>query len=114
MGAGGHSRLHWQAPASRGPRVFRAACKCAADGEGGEGGRKMGPVRRDRPEVAIEWLDVTIDIKVREPFSCKKGDAVSVGVHCDGSIFVQLGEKIGGGQESVLGGLIWHPYTCSS
>jgi hypothetical protein len=38
----------------------------------------MGPVRRDRPEVAIEWLDVTIDIKVREPFSCKKGDAVSV------------------------------------
>ncbi len=26
---------------------------------------RMGPARRDIPEVAIEWLDVTIDIKVR-------------------------------------------------
>ena len=32
----------------------------------------MGPVRRDRPEVAIEWLDVTIDIKVS--FSALEGD----------------------------------------
>ena len=32
----------------------------------------MGPVRRDRPEVAIEWLDVTIDIKVS--FSASEGD----------------------------------------
>jgi hypothetical protein len=27
---------------------------------------RMGPARRDIPEVAIEWLDVTIDIKVRQ------------------------------------------------
>ena len=32
----------------------------------------MGPVRRDRPEVAIEWLDVTIDIK--GSFSALEGD----------------------------------------